>query len=111
MGSLETYLDEFMLKKTVYALVAATVVFYVKCLLLKSEMHNSNKVPYFADTAKALERMDRDVQMMREYFDDLAKGMPALSRVVEKEFSVLLTLQDLMRLAAGLLESAVDDLI
>mmetsp|Transcript_28130 Transcript_28130/g.43095 ORF Transcript_28130/g.43095 Transcript_28130/m.43095 type:complete len:1438 (+) Transcript_28130:36-4349(+) len=111
MGSLETYLDEFMLKKTVDALVAATVVFYVKCLLLKSETHNNNKVPYFADTAKALERMDRDVKIMREYFDDLAKGMPALSKVVEKEFSVLLTLQELMRLAANLSESDASDFI
>ncbi len=111
MVDLETFLDEFMLKKTVDALVAATVVFYVKCLLLKSEKHNNNKVPYFGDVAKALERMDRDVKTMKEYFDGLAEGMPALVKVIEKEFSVLLTLQELMRVAAKLSESDASDFI
>jgi len=79
-----------MLKKTVYAFVAATVVFYVKCLLLKAEKHNNNEVAYFGDTRLALERMDIDIKVMRDYFGDgLAEGMPALSKVIEKEFSVL----------------------
>jgi len=111
MGDLETFLDEFMLKKTVDALVAATVVFYVKCLLLKAEKHNNNKVAYFGDTRLALERMDRDIKVMRDYFDGLAEGMPALSKVIEKEFSVLTTLEELIRIAAGLSESDASDFI
>jgi len=105
MGDLETFLDEFMLKKTVDALVASTVVFYVKCLLLKSEKHNNNKLPYFGDTVLAMERMDRDINVMRKYFDGLSDGMPALKKVVEKEFEVLTTIQELIRIAAGISDS------
>ena len=111
MGDLETFLDEFMLKKTVDALVAATVVFYIKCLLLKSESHRSKKTPYFTDTITALERMDGDIKILRSYFDDLADGMPALNKVVEKEFSVLTTFQELIRVAAGISDSDASDFI
>lgn len=111
MGDLDTFLDEFMLKKTVDALVASTVVFYIKCLLLKSEKHNNNKLPYFNDTALALERMDGDIKVMRDYFDGLSEGMPALSKVIEKEFAVLTTIQELIRIAAGISESDASDFI
>ena len=37
MGDLETFLDEFMLKKAVNALVTSSVVFYIKYLLERAE--------------------------------------------------------------------------
>ncbi len=111
MGDLEAFLDEFMLKKTVDALVASTIVFYVKCLLLKAEKHNNNKIPYFNDCAKALDRMDGDIKIMRDYFVELAEGMPALSKVIEKEFSVLQTIQELIRIAAGISDFEASDFI
>jgi hypothetical protein len=111
MRDLENFLDEFMLKKTVDALVASTVVFYIKCLLLTSEKHSSNKSEYFNDNAIAIERMDRDIKILRQYFDGLAEGMPALSKVVEKEFSVVTTIQEIMRIAAGQSDSNPEDFI
>jgi hypothetical protein len=111
MADLETFLDEFMLKKTVDALVGASVVFYVKCLLMKAEQHNSNKIAYFSDTMVALERMDKDVKVLRDYFDGLAEGMPALGKVIEKEFHVLTTLQELIRIAIGLSDTEAGDFI
>jgi hypothetical protein len=111
MGDLETFLDEFMLKKTVDALVASTVVFYAKCLLLKAENHNNNKVPYFNDSSKALARMDGDIKIMRDYFVELAEGMPALNKVIEKEFSVLETIQELIRIASGISDFEASDFI
>jgi hypothetical protein len=111
MGVLETFLDEFMLKKTVDALVASTVVFYAKCLLLKAENHNNNKVPYFNDSSKALARMDGDIKIMRDYFVELAEGMPALNKVIEKEFSVLETIQELIRIASGISDFEASDFI
>jgi hypothetical protein len=111
MRDLENFLDEFMLKKTVDALVASTVVFYIKCLLLTSERHASNKVQYFNDNAVAIERMDRDIKILRQYFDGLAEGMPALSKVVEKEFSVVTTIQEIIRIAAGQSDSNAEDFI
>ncbi len=111
MGDLETFLDEFMLKKTVDALVASTVVFSAKCLLLKAENHNNNKVPYFNDSSKALARMDGDIKIMRDYFVELAEGMPALNKVIEKEFSVLETIQELIRIASGISDFEASDFI
>ena len=111
MADLETFLDEFMLKKTVDALVAASVVFYVKCLLLKAENHNNNKVAFFGDPLVALDRMDKDVKVLRDYFDGLAEGMPALTKVIEKEFQVLTTLQELIRIAIGISDTEASDFI
>lgn len=111
MADLETFLDEFMLKKTVDALVAASVVFYVKCLLLKAEKHNNNKAALFQDPLVALERIDKDIKVMRDYFDGLAEGMPALSKVIEKEFHVLTTIEELIRIAIGVSDSDASDFI
>jgi len=111
MADLETFLDEFMLKKTVDALVAASVVFYVKCLLQKAEQHNSNKIPFFNKNEVALERIDKDVKVMKDYFDGLAEGMPALGKVIEKEFQVLTTLQELIRIAIDISETEASDFI
>jgi hypothetical protein len=65
MGDLEQYLDEFMLKKTVDALVTSSVVFYVKCLLSKADIHNSNKNAYFSNIKTALNRMDADIEIIK----------------------------------------------
>jgi hypothetical protein len=111
MADLETFLDEFMLKKTVDALVGASVVFYVKCLLMKAEQHNFNKIAYFSDTMVALKRMDKDIEVLQDYFDGLAEGMPALGKVIEKEFHVLITLQELIRIAIGLSDTEAGDFI
>ena len=111
MGDLYDFLDEFMLKKTVDALVAGSVIFYSTCLLLCAEKHNNNKVGYFHDNQVALERMDRDVKEIKEFFDRLAQGMPALGKVIEKEFEVLTTIMELLRIAAGFSESDASDFI
>ena len=111
MADLELFLDEFMLKKTVDALVAGSVIFYLKCLLLRAERHGNNKVGYFIDNQVAFERMDRDVKVIKEYFDELAQGMPALGKVIEKEFEVLTTIMELMRVATGHSESDAGNFI
>lgn len=111
MEDLETFLDEFMLKKTVDALVAATVVFYVKSLLFKAENHTSNKKPYFSNPTLALERMEKDVKVFKGYFDGLAEGMPALTKVIDKEFHVLTTLLEMIRIVLGVSDMEASDFI
>lgn len=111
MADLETFLDEFMLKKTVDALIASSVVFYIHCLLLKAENYTNNKKAYFADTSIALVRMDKDIKILRDYFDGLSEGMPALGKVIEKEFEVLTTLQELIRIAIGVSNTDASDFI
>jgi len=111
MGDLETFLDEFMLKKAVDALVTSSVIFYVKCLLLKAEKHNSNRVSWFGNVEKSFERMFGDIKVIRDYFEALAEGMPALTKHIEKEFELLTTVQELMKIAAGSMESEPRDFI
>ena len=111
MEDLEVFLDEFMLKKCVDALVTSFAIFYLKCLMLKAENHNSNRNGYFGSNELALERMDRDIKLVRDYFDGLAEGMPALAKVVEKEFEILTTVQELMRIASGNHDSDASDFI
>ena len=50
--------------------------------------------PYFKDNGMALDRMARDIQIvMRDYFESLASSsMPALSRVIEQEFFLLVAI-------------------
>jgi len=111
MGDLETFLDEFMLKKAVNALVTSSVIFYMKCLLERAERHNNNRVIAFQDIGVAFERMFRDIKIIRDYFEGLAEGMPALTKHIEKEFEVLTTVQELMRIAATESEDNARDFI
>jgi hypothetical protein len=105
MGDLEQFLDSFLLIKTVEALVAAAVVFYVRCLLVKAEEHNNVKVGFFADNYTALERMTGDIKVMREFFEGLTERMPTLSRVIEREFEFFTSFHELLSVAAGQSES------
>jgi hypothetical protein len=111
MGDLEQYLDEFMLKKTVDALITSSVVFYIKCLLIKSDAHVNNKSAYFSNIKTALTRMDGDIEVIKGYFEELAGGMPALSKVIDKEFEVITTIEELIRIAANLSDSDAGDFI
>jgi len=108
---LETYMDDFMVVKSVMSLMSATVIFYAKTLLLRAEKHRSNKRPFFGDNKRALDRMTGDIKIMREYFEGLANQMPALKKHIEKDFENLSTLHELMCIAAGFSDSDAEDFI
>jgi len=105
MGDLEAFLDEFMLKKAVNALVTSSVIFYTTCLLERAEKHNNNRLIAFQDIGVAFERMSSDIGVIRDFFEGLAQGKSELTKHIEKEFEVLTTMQKLMRIAAGTTES------
>lgn len=111
MGDLEQFIDDFMLKKAVDSLVSSSVVFYVKCLLETAEKHRSNKESFFISNHKALERISGDIKVMRQYFDGLVEDMPALRKVIEKEFEILTTMLELMSIAAEITDSDASDFI
>lgn len=111
MEDLETFLDEVMVQKAVEAQISSSVNFYIKCLLRKSSSHNNNKKSCFADNATAISRMRGDATVMREYFDGLAEAMPTLERVVEKEFSLLEGIFELLSIATGGSKSNARDFI
>jgi len=111
MGDVEQYMDSLMVRKTVDALVTSSVIFYIGCLIKKSESHNSNKVPMFSDVDLALNRMLGDFKIMREYFEGLGERFPGIERHVEREFEVLGTVHELLSIAGGLSESDAADFI
>jgi hypothetical protein len=111
MGDLEVFLDELMVGKTLDALVTATVFFYVKCLLKKSQNHHSKTEPLWSNTRRALDRMRTDIETMRGYFDDLMDVYPALKRAVPQQFEVLDTVHELLSIAAGVSQSSDRDFI
>jgi hypothetical protein len=100
-----------MVQKAVEAQISSSINFYIKCMLKKASSHASNKKSCFADNEIAITRMRGDSLVMREYFDGLAESMPTLSRVVEKEFSLLEAIFELLSIAAGISKSDAHDFI
>jgi Exocyst complex component Sec6 len=111
MEDLEAFLDGFMVQKVVEALVSASVIFYIRTFLGKASLHKSNKESYFSDNKKALDRMAGDISTIKDYFDNLAKTMNSLKRVIDREFEVLETFQEMIAIAAGLSASDPHDFI
>lgn len=106
LGDIEVFLlNDFIAKKSADALVSATCVFYVRCLLLKARQHNDwlhKKIPAFIDPQRAVMRIKGDIRLMKQFFLGIADRMPALSRVVEQEFSTLSALFECLMIGSGL---------
>lgn len=100
-----------MLTKIIDALVTASVEFYIQCLLRKAEKHKDNYSGFFNNSSVALERMEKDVTIIKDYFDESAKDKPVLRKVIEKEFHVLTTVQELLKIAIGISNAEASDFI
>jgi len=101
-----------MYTKTVETLVTASVIFYLRILLSKSNHHKSNREPYFSDKTKALSRMSGDISTIRKYFIDLSESsLPSLKRIIDREFSLLDTIHEMLTIAAGCSESEARDFV
>lgn len=111
MGDIEVYIGEdFLLKKAVDALVTATVVFYVRCLLVKARRRHQWSLSWsdestFVDPQRAVLRMRDDIEIMKDYFVSLVPKMPALARVIEKEFAMLTAIFECLSIGSGLAKS------
>ena len=110
MGDLEVFLDELMVGKTLDALVTATVIFYAKYLLKKSQGHTGRE-PLWSNNRRALDRIRGDIDTMRGYFDDLMEVYPALKRAVPAQFEILDTIHEIMSIAAGFSQSSDRDFV
>lgn len=108
--------NEFLYNKAVDALVKATVCFYVRCLIQKSDnvRHRrrngrspDGRLP-FKNPARALSRISYDIQYIQNCFQGLANELPALARLVERELSVLIVIHEFLGIAVG--RSSMDSL-
>lgn len=115
MEDLETFLDEVMVLKAIEAQIASSVNFYIRSILKKAHGHSSGMTgrnSCFGDNQIAISRMRGDIQVIREYFEGLAEEtMPTLKRVIEKDFSTLEAVVEILSIAAGLSSSDIQDFV
>lgn len=102
--------EDFLAKKLADVLVSRSVVFYIECLLKKArKQQDTHTSMLFSDPKRAVRRIFGDIQVMRSFFTKIAADYPALSRVIENEFSALVAVYECMSIAAGASEADVRD--
>lgn len=103
--------NDLLVKKTADAFVSKTVAFYLLCLLKKARHHRkrSTREKCFLDSKNAAKRILGDIQVMKNFFRRVAASIPALSKVVEKEFEALIAVYEFMSIAAGTSEADAFD--
>lgn len=112
--------QDFLFHKVVAALVRSTVCFYVQRFVNKADqMRRAMKRDFgnrktrriaFMSSSRATCRMNYDIEVLREYFGNIAKDIPSLGRVVDTEFSVFELLLECMWLAVGQTSSEKNNL-
>ena len=111
IGDLEEYLDKILYVKALTALVPATIVFYVNCIVAKSNKHNNSRKGAFENPEIALARMLGDIRVMREFFEGLASKHHVLSKFIKKEFASLMVIHECLCCAAHTSTSKPTDAI
>mmetsp|Transcript_1033 Transcript_1033/g.2225 ORF Transcript_1033/g.2225 Transcript_1033/m.2225 type:complete len:857 (-) Transcript_1033:13-2583(-) len=96
------YLDESLMNKLMDTIVKYTVLFYLKCLLMKTSPHYDKKKESFLYPERALLRMFHDMRILKEFFNNFADRFPSIENTVAKEFSLLDTVYECLHVAAGL---------
>ena len=91
-----------MLRKALTSLIRASVLFFLQIILRKADNTETHASNHFGNNAVALERLQKDVVLIREYFEEFVGNMPILQSVIETEFHLLITVQEIMRIAAEL---------
>lgn len=112
MSDIEEYLDDLMIQKAIQALVTRFVNYYVELLLQKSPTHKSGQRSYFEDNKRALDRMNGDAELVREFFLEIAgeENRP-LRDAIETEFEFFETIHEIMAVAAGFSGDDIRDYI
>ena len=106
--------NDYLAKKVADSLVSKTVVFYVKCLLEKAgqSRRRQNTAGRFLDPRRAARRIHGDIRVMKKFFKGMAAdGMPALSRVIEREFSPLVAIHECLSIVTGTSKANISDFI
>ena len=111
ISDLESSLDKILYIKALTALVPATVVFYVNCIVAKSDKKRSTKEETFDDPERALTRIAGDIRILKEFYEDLAAKHHSLSKFIRKEFSALNAVYECLRCAAHVSSMTATDAI
>lgn len=110
LGDLNSFLDSIMVQKVLEALIARTITYYIETLLSRSPKHKRNQ-SYFADNKRALDRMEGDMRLCKEFFEGQAEeDFPTLSRVIDTEFEFFDTVHEMLAIASGNSDEDIQDL-
>lgn len=111
MADVLEYLDDIMIQKALEALVTKCVLYYIEELLLRASTHKSGRDSFFVDNRRALERMEGDVRVFKEYFEEFDEDFPTLRKTVETEFDFFETIQEIISIAGGCSDEDIRDYI
>lgn len=112
-GDLQNYLDDIMIMKALQALITKCVVYYIEQLLDRATKHRSGRDSFFADNKRALERMEGDIGIIKEFFEEIAEEEEnrPLKEFIVKEFEVFETFHMVMSIACGVSGEDIRDYI
>lgn len=110
LGDLNGFLDDIMVQKVLEALISRTISYYVGQLLDRSGKHKKGNQSFFADNTRALDRMNGDLRLCKEFFEGLAEeDFPTLSRAIDQEFEFYETIHEILSIAAGASDGDIQD--
>lgn len=136
-AELELYLDDDILyKKALDALINATIVFYVRCLIQKAmRAHkgtlrlqkreaekrrlgsalsgdrgstSARRTFSFVDPVRAAVRAQGDLKLIQFAFEDWTVDIPSLRQSLYEEMKIIQTMCDIIGIAAGVLDSEAE---
>ena len=97
--------DDFLYRKVVDSLIRAMVCLYITNLVRKADRvrrkNRSDDGMPFVNPARAVVRMMYDLQLFGSYFENLAKEIPPLKIVVEREMSLMILVHECLGIAVG----------
>jgi Exocyst complex component Sec6 len=95
LSDMEKWLEDSLLRKSLDSLVRATIIFYVKQMLLKSIRRRHHT---FSDSERALQRISGDIHSLRAYFETWVDRFPPLANVLESEFEILYVIVEVLHI-------------
>lgn len=100
MSDIDEWMEEVMVRKLVDGLVRASINYYIKKLLLKTDKPGK-KDSCFVDTETAMKRISGDISEIRNFFQGMTESFPALQRVINAEFEIMTNIYAVLYLAAN----------
>uniref|UniRef100_A0A7S4HU44 Exocyst complex component Sec6 n=1 Tax=Odontella aurita TaxID=265563 RepID=A0A7S4HU44_9STRA len=126
LEDMEGYIgEENLYRKATETIIRSTAVVYAECLLSRMErvrekreakiksrspikrngfdgIENSSVFP-FADPIRASQHMKEDIYVLKSFFKSWVLEMPAVDRIIEREFAVIAAMQECLSLAADII--------
>ncbi len=105
IDDLVTFLDDYLMKKLLIALVKATINFYVERLVNAAETHPRGRLKftkaYFSDVPQATKRFEDDIQILVNFFNSLSTIVPGMPTEYAKDLNLLAVVNELMSIAGS----------